>query len=135
VGPRGAGGGGRPDGAAEAAAGQDGCSPPSTCPARPDLPLAAGYLAGRPVAPLLTGLRASHEALDAARPALDQALAAVGPPAPDAAVRRAALAAGRAGAELRVALEARRGLPPPSIELLAHPPVLRPGASTRLSGV
>jgi hypothetical protein len=62
--------------------------------------------------PLLAELRATRDALAAGRPALDRALAAVAPPAPDTAVRWAALAAGRAGAELRAALNSRRGLPP-----------------------
>jgi hypothetical protein len=84
--------------------------------------------------PLLTELRATRDTLAAARPALDQALAAVAPPTADAAVRRAALAAGRAGAELRAALNARRGsLSPAAADLPAHP-MLRPTPGSRLPG-
>ena len=84
--------------------------------------------------PLLTELRATRDTLAATRPALDQALAAVAPPTADAAVRRAALAAGRAGAELRAALNARRGsLSPAAADLPAHP-MLRPTPGSRLPG-
>jgi len=82
--------------------------------------------------PLLTELRATRDALATARPALDRALAAVATPAPDAAVRRAALAAGRAGAELRAALNARRGLlSSAAADLPAHP-MLRPKPAAKL---
>jgi len=84
--------------------------------------------------PLLTELRATRDALAAARPALDQALAAVAPPAADAAVRRAALAAGRAGAELRAALNARRGSPSAATADLPAHPMLRVKPAARLPG-
>jgi len=83
--------------------------------------------------PLLTQLCATRDALTAAQPALDQALAAVAPSASDAAVRRAALAAGRAGEELRTALNTRRGLPTPLTAMPAHP-TLRPKPATKLPG-
>ena len=84
--------------------------------------------------PLLAELRATRDALTAGRPALDRALAAVAPPAPDTAVRRAALAAGRAGAELRAALNSRRGLPSSAVADLPAHPMLRPKPATKLHG-
>jgi len=84
--------------------------------------------------PLLAELRATRDALAAGRPALDRALAAVAPPAPDTAVRRAALAAGSAGAELRAALNSRRGLPSSAAADLPAHPMLRPKPATKLHG-
>ena len=82
--------------------------------------------------PLVAELRTTRDALAAARPALDQALAAVAPSAADVAVRRAALAAGRAGADLRAGLNARPGSPS-AADLPAHP-MLRPQPAVKLPG-